>query len=282
MARNYGRFTTSVWLDGDFTGLTPTQQAVYFMLATQPNVTAAGTLELTLRRWASLADGMTPETLRDELKQLESSTGHHVVVDEDTEELLIRKFVKFDGGIGNEKRRPVIREAALGIRSTRIRHALAIEIGNLGHADMASELAPDRASGRPVIHSENGQADSPSDVQSGFDRVVVNEGDHIPNPQPATLEGAPQPDTASADASAGPPSMTCSKHPDGTEDACGPCGSARKRYAAWAQSKLERDLEAKRRAVEARAACTACDDRGMRLDPNSRQPLGRCDHGATS
>ena len=42
MARNYGRFTTTIWRDPDFTRLERARQAVYFMLCTQPEVTAAG------------------------------------------------------------------------------------------------------------------------------------------------------------------------------------------------------------------------------------------------
>jgi hypothetical protein len=275
--RNYGRFTTTIYRDDDFRALTIAQQGVYYLLGLQPEMAATGTLSLTLRRWSNMAADLTVEELRDHLKALEAHG--HVVIDEDTEELLIVKFVKFDGGIGNEKRRPVIEEAASTIASTAIRQTLGHEIANLGYADMASKVAPDTAFRPP--------GNALSDGQSGFDRVVVKQGDQIPQPLHRNPEGEPQsacpiPEPAATGASAEPPSMTCSKHPAGTEEACGPCGTARKRYAAWAETKLEREVAARKAAAEARAACEFCDDRGMRLDERTRQPIARCDHRSTS
>jgi hypothetical protein len=51
------------------------------------------------------------------------------------------------------------------------------------------------------------------------------------------------------------PSPFCSTHPQGTEDDCGPCGGARRRYAAWQeQEAAERARRnSPRRAVEALA-----------------------------
>jgi hypothetical protein len=169
--RNYGRFTTSIYKDNDFRALTVAEQGVYFMLGLQAEVTAAGTLPLTLQRWARMSADFDRDELAETLSVLDQRG--HIVVDWDTEELLIVKFVKWDGGVGNEKRRPVIREAACAIESKRIRHRLAYELTRLGYADMASEV------------SEDGVADA----QSGFDRVVVTEDEldpATPEPHPAT------------------------------------------------------------------------------------------------
>lgn len=177
MARNYVTNTTSLWHDPDFVALTPQQQALYQMLKGQREITAAGTLPLTVRRWTKTAASWTPELIETELRELEACG--HVVIDRDTEELLVLKFVKFDGGYRNEKRRPVIIESAEAIISPRIRAALADELDALNALpDTASKL---RANTHP---------DRPLDRESGFDRVVVKQGDQIPqpptlNPQPA-------------------------------------------------------------------------------------------------
>lgn len=277
--RNYGRFTTSIYRDSDFRSLTLAQQGLYYLLGLQAEMSAAGTLSLTLRRWSSMAADLSVEELRDHLKTLEAHG--HVVVDDDTEELLIVKFVKWDGGIGNEKRRPVIEEAATSIASPAIRQTLAHEIRHLGYVDMASKVHADAT--YPQTHD-------PSDAESRFDRSVVKQGDQIPHPLSriphslAATPGGEPPEAAgpiAADASADPPSMFCSKHPEGTEQPCGACAGARKRYTAWAQAALEADVEAKRVAAEARKACELCDDAGMRLHPKSRLPVGRCDHETT-
>lgn len=254
--RNYGRFTTGIFRDEDFRALTAAEQGVYFLLGLQPEMTAAGTLSLTLRRWASMSAGMTRDELAEHLSVLADKG--HIVVDFDTEELLIRKFIKWDGGIENSKRQPVVREAACAIESKRIRHAIALELVKLGHRDMASEVCRDAL----------------PDAQPGFDRGVVTEGESVPHPQSATQEGEPP-------GNAGPPSMFCSKHPNGTEKPCGPCGTAKLRYSAWVKQQTSRDVESRKARAAAIAACGECDATGIRLDPDTRQPLGRCDHSST-
>lgn len=263
--RNYGRFTTTMHRDDDFRALTLSQQGAYYLLGLQGEITAAGVLSLTLRRWSNMAEDLTPDGLADELKVLEDKG--HILIDLDTEELLVVKFVKFDQGIKNEKRRPVIREAALAIASISIRHRLAHEIAALGYPDMASEI----------------RGNAPSDAHTGFDRDVVKQGEYIPQPLNLNPEGEP-PTTASPipPADAGPPSMFCSKHPNGTEQPCGPCATARKRYAAWTEAKLAAEVEAKAAAAKARADCALCDDKGIRLHPETGRPLGRCDHTETT
>lgn len=268
MPRNYGQTTTSIWTDQDFVGLDLAQQAVYFMLKFQPEVTAAGTLPLTYRRWASNARDLTGGTLEDYVGQLVKRG--HLAIDEDTEELLIVKFVKWDQGYSNSKRRPVIESAAKAIRSPMLRSILAGELERLGLSDMASALVP------------NSPPDMASDRESRFDRVVVKKDDHIAthNPQPTTREGPqpayPMPDTL--DASAEPPSMFCTDHPEGTEEPCGPCGTAKMRYKAWTEAKLAGEVATRAARAEAVRECLWCDESGIRLDVDTGRPLGRCDH----
>lgn len=261
--RNYGRFTTTIFRDEDFQALTLSQQGVYFMLGLQPDVTAAGTLPLTLRRWANMAAGLSPDDLRKEIDVL--AEHGHVLVDDDSEELLIVKFIKWDGGVNNEKRRPVIREAALGIASRVIRHRVAHEIANLGFPDMASGL---------WITSPS---DTASDTQSGFDRVVETIGDHIPQPLSPTLKGE-GPQTASPiGASAEPPAMFCKKHPNGADGNCGGCADARRLHTAWQLEQAERERADLRAARKARETCPDCHgavwlDDGTKCEhPNSRR-----------
>lgn len=177
MARSYGRFTTSIYRDKDFRALTLAQQGAYFMLGLQAEVSAAGTLSLTLRRWSRLASDQTADSFGAVLAEVQKL--EHVLIDEDTDELLIVKFVKWDGGYTNSKRLPVVREAALAIESSTLRYALAVEMHKLGLVDIASELVPDALSDRA------------SDAVSPSDRVVVTEGELVVpthNPQSATLE----------------------------------------------------------------------------------------------
>jgi hypothetical protein len=224
MTRKYAPIVTAIWRDEHFRALTAGAQRTYLLLVSQPDISAAGTLALTLRRWAAMAADTTSETFRADLTELERA--RFVVIDEHTEELLVRSFVKWDGGAGNVKRKPVIKAAAREVESITIRRALAVEFDKLG---LPSEWLPDALSDthsrsgtghRPASkHSpaiwetdnsdgdEGGAAfsqanslsvthgDSPSDGQSRFDRVVVTQGPYS-QPQPTTRNPQPVPPPA--------------------------------------------------------------------------------------
>lgn len=216
MARNYANISTAIWRPGDdFRSLSGGAQRTYFMLITQPNISAAGVLPLTIGRWARNAADTTASTLRTDLGDLEKA--RYVVVDDDTEELLIRSFVKWDGGHGNPKRRPVIRDAAREIASPTIRRALGEEFARLG---LPPEWLPDtqadslsgslaepmgdgdsgglpEAQGREIAETDksassqvNSLSDSHADGISPSERVVVTKATYI-EPQPSTHN--PQP-----------------------------------------------------------------------------------------
>lgn len=75
------------------------------------------------------------------------------------------------------------------------------------------------------------------------------------------------------------PSPYCSKHPNGTEGPCSPCGTARLRNAAWGKSMATRAASAKATALQARKDCPRCDGDGFILDADAK-PIERCDHVA--
>jgi hypothetical protein len=79
-------------------------------------------------------------------------------------------------------------------------------------------------------------------------------------------------------AAAAPPSMYCPEHPNGTDRSCGPCGTAKLAYKAWMQARLDGEVSRKQARVTAVAACDLCDENGLRLDPDTKLILGRCDH----
>src|SRR5258706_265170 len=106
MARDYCRFLTAIWDTREFRQLAEAGQRLYFLLATQEEISAVGLLPLRVRRWAEMAADTKPEAVTDTLRTLDS--GKFIVVDFDTEEVLVRAFVRIDGGFTNSKRRPVI------------------------------------------------------------------------------------------------------------------------------------------------------------------------------
>lgn len=93
MARSFGRVKVEVWQSGsDFRGLTLEQQAVYVMLISQPFITSVGVLDYDVRRWARLAAGVEIAEMVEIIESLEARD--YVIVDRDTDELLVRSFIK--------------------------------------------------------------------------------------------------------------------------------------------------------------------------------------------
>jgi hypothetical protein len=202
MARSYANVLTAIWRDDDFRELSAGAQRIYLMLVTQSNISAAGTLPLTVVRWAANARDTTPASVRDDLAELEK--GRFIVVDEVTEELLVRSFVRHDNGYRNPKRRPAILAAAGEVSANALRMALAAEFQRLGLPVGPATPRPDPDRSNRTIRAEvarvvdnpvdnlSAQVDSlseaiPDEVDSHAcsERVVVTQGPYV-GPQPST------------------------------------------------------------------------------------------------
>lgn len=94
MARDHARIKVSIWADPDFRALRAPLQHAYLMLTSQPRVSYCGVLEYLPRRYASMAAGLTVESIEKAIGGLVEK--RFVVLDEDTEELLIRSYVRHD------------------------------------------------------------------------------------------------------------------------------------------------------------------------------------------
>lgn len=94
MARSEARLSVSIWTDADFLDLTEGAQRMFMFLLSQPDLTHDGVLALRERRWSKSAKGLTRADVEDRLEEL--SKARFIVVDEDTEEVLIRSFIRRD------------------------------------------------------------------------------------------------------------------------------------------------------------------------------------------
>lgn len=126
MARDHGRMFVSIWSDDDFRARGPLAQWLYMLLVSQPDLTHAGTLRLSVRRWAACSTGATVDDVHAALKDLDNH--RFVIVDEDTDEVLVRSYLR-----RNEVwKQPnlfklALRQVAL-IQSRRLRAALRSEL----------------------------------------------------------------------------------------------------------------------------------------------------------
>lgn len=101
MARGHGRILTSIWEDDDFTGLLQEEQWLYLFLLSQPNLSHAGIIPMTLKRWAGKARGLRDSGVRRSIDALEERG--FVVVDHFEEELFVCGYFRH-AGIGGQPR----------------------------------------------------------------------------------------------------------------------------------------------------------------------------------
>lgn len=95
MARDHARINLGIWSDDDWRDLSPGAQHLYFVLLTQPTLTYAGVADWRPARLRALAGSWGHDEF--ERAAAELARGLYIVVDGDTEEVLIRSFVKHDG-----------------------------------------------------------------------------------------------------------------------------------------------------------------------------------------
>ena len=95
MARTYAPIHCTIWSDPAFLALSSGAQRLYILALSQPTISLCGVVAYTPKRWALLAPDTSAKQITKALSELVAKG--FVLVDEDTEELMIRSFVKHDG-----------------------------------------------------------------------------------------------------------------------------------------------------------------------------------------
>lgn len=95
MAREHGRVNVEIWSDPEFRKLPPAAQHLYLLLWTSPGLTYCGTHDWRPGRLAALSSGWTAEHIVAVGDCL--AARYFLVLDDDTEEVLIRSWARFDG-----------------------------------------------------------------------------------------------------------------------------------------------------------------------------------------
>ncbi|NUP15456.1 MAG: hypothetical protein HOZ81_05000 [Streptomyces sp.] len=206
MARGHGRILTSIWDDTDFLALDEREQRLYLFLISQPNLNHAGLLDLTLRRWSRKAHGLTSAELEKLLQSLEAA--RFIVMDDDTEELLIRSFIRNDGVWKQPKVMGAMVAGALEISSRRLRRALLAEVDRIPLEELSNEPGSRGVS------------------------IQAQVSEHIETLRKAFHEPDPTPSGGGSRTPSAPPSGTPSDTPHDGGDEGGPKGSTRGRAPA--------------------------------------------------
>jgi hypothetical protein len=125
---DYGKLLLSIWSNREFTCLNAREQQVFMLLLSYPTRNLAGVLPLTLRRWASATADATVANVQAAVDVLAKTAGPFILVDEDTEEVLIRTFIRND----EVWKQPNLMTSALkccrGVASLKLKSTLSTEL----------------------------------------------------------------------------------------------------------------------------------------------------------
>lgn len=147
----YVRVMRSIWTDPDWLTLPSQSKMIYLQLISQPNISKAGVLPTVPRRWASMYPDLDVDDITTAIATLASAG--FVVVDEDTEELLVRTYMRYDEMFVQPNGRKAIANAFDEIVSEQIRRVVQQEFRDLiaEGSDDTSGKGSEKGSGKGSV-----------------------------------------------------------------------------------------------------------------------------------
>lgn len=178
MARTEARTKTSIWSNSDFIALPTTAQRTYWQLFSQPTISLCGVLAYTPGRWARLSSDGTIEATKADIETL--AAGRFIVVDEVTEEVFVRSFIRNDGVWRSPKTRRAALDQVASVLSKSIRDAIAVEIERLEDED--EKVLPDGVSDGVSGTASSGVAGGVADRTRAHARAISSLQSPSPSP----------------------------------------------------------------------------------------------------
>ena len=170
MPRGEARLRVTIWDDADYTSLTMDAQWLYEALLSQKALNHAGVLVIPRREWSNLCvDDDAADRIVLARKLLEDR--RYIVVDDATDELLIRSYIRRDVESAPPGTFRSAMNSAIAVASPRLRAALHAELRRL---DMALIESKRRANGELPIDALRRALDA-----------LRPQGDDEPSPPPA-------------------------------------------------------------------------------------------------
>lgn len=188
MARDYALIQTNFWAEPSIQRLTVDEQRAYLLAYSQPDLSRCGVLPFTLRRWAGLAKGDSPKRLRTAFRTLEEHRA--VVIDEDTEELWVRTYVRWDGLLAQPQVVGAMVRDFATIRSDVLREAFLGELRRIWHLP----IKPAERRGLRIALGVTENDKQRESVGEGLGRVMlaaIERGSVAPFEQ-ASVQGLPE------------------------------------------------------------------------------------------
>jgi hypothetical protein len=138
MAREHAQIKLAMWADDDFRALSIKAQHLYFVLLTSPSLSYCGVADWRPKRLAAMAASWTAQDVEGAAADLEAR--QFVFFSEDTEEALVRSFVRNDGLMARERMGIAMAKAHAAVASSRLRGLVVNELNRLheSHPDLES------------------------------------------------------------------------------------------------------------------------------------------------
>ncbi|MBY4381856.1 hypothetical protein HQO24_10400 [Rhodococcus fascians] len=300
MAREYARVRLSIWDDPKFAELSPAAQHLYFVLLTDSSLSYVGVADWRPKRIAARAKGWSQDQILAAAQLLEIE--RFILFEPDTEEALVRTFIRNDELLRNPKMALSVVKAYGSTASRQLRSVIVhelhraqkehpeysswtsheskdrladlLELPQLDPSDYPNRITNEIGNGITNPHPVANRVES----RIGAQAEIGNADRSIPYHQPSTLSLQPSSRGGyvsteghqSAEPSS-PPPPRCSAHADNPNPPnCRDCGEARKSLAVWQSAKLRRESVAQSREAREMAElrklaadeCDLCDEEG--------------------
>lgn len=265
--KDHARINLDIWGDDAWLDCEPDAQHLYMVLWTSPQLSYCGAGDWNPGRIATRSKGWTPEAV--EIAGAKLSRDLFLIIDTDTDEFLMRSWVKHDGLWRTPNMAVSVANARAELASRTLRGIVVHEVTKIRAKNpessswtreavekMLSQKAIDPTtleSYNPVVNptakgganpyanpwvnpSANPTANPGSkggDTETPTDGV--NPGSNpgatpTPSPTPSPIGGYVSTEGYVGDPTE-PPTHNCSQHPNGTTDPCRACGDARRAHA---------------------------------------------------
>lgn len=158
MARQYGQIKVSIWVDDDFLDLSPMAQWLFIHLSTHADLSHCGVLDWRLKRILPKAAGLTLDLLESAAQEL--IDGIYIITDDETEEVLVRSFMRSDGLLKQRNMGAAVAKAHASVASRTIRGVVVHELHRL------KDENPDWTSWGALKEAMSGRSINPREMAS--------------------------------------------------------------------------------------------------------------------
>ncbi|AEK07837.1 replication initiation protein [Mycobacterium phage Yoshi] len=279
MPRDHARINLDLWGDDDWMDLSVDSQMLYLTLYTNPGLSFCGAGEWHSGRIANRARDWTKD--RVETAAAELSRRLFVIIDTDTDEYLLRSWIKHDGLWRTPNMAVTVANARGELSSKTLRGVVVFEVAKLkkAHPDstawdrpavqkMLAQKAIDAADLEPYNPTSNGGPNpGPKGGANPYGENGVNptaKGGPTPAPTPNSYSNSKSGYVSTEghlDAD-GLPTPYCLNHPKGTNRPCAPCAHAREARDAVVAERKAAEKVRRSEIFEAVRNCPLCDDHG--------------------